>query len=289
MSEKQEKQENNSCKGFLQIDSDISSETENNVLTIMTTQSSLFKTLMVALKDILVETNMTFTKEGIKIINMDKSHTVVVFLNLPAENFEFYECKKDKIIVGLNIIYFFKLINSLDINDTLTMYIENKNYDDGLVSELSLKFDNYANKQCTIHKFSLLDPDHEEIFYPNITYSSIITLPSTDFQKIVRILSNISNKVEIKSVGNELIFACSGSISDTEIKRTESDTMSFVQKTNPGKIIQGVFSLKNLGYFIKCTNLCNQIEIYLENDMPLVIQYSVASLGTIRLCLSPLC
>ena len=33
------------------------------------------------------------------------------------------------------------------------------------------------------------------------------------------------------------------------------------------KIIQGEFSLKNLSYFIKCTNLCSQIEIYLENDL----------------------
>jgi len=46
--------------------------------------------------------------------------------------------------------------------------------------------------------------------------------------------------------------------------------------------------LKNLGYFIKCTNLCSQIEIYLENDLPLVVKYDVASLGSIRLCLSVL-
>ena len=44
----------------------------------------------------------------------------------------------------------------------------------------------------------------------------------------------------------------------------------------------------NLGYFIKCTNLCSQIEIYLENDLPLVVKYDVASLGSIKLCLSVL-
>jgi len=62
----------------------------------------------------------------------------------------------------------------------------------------------------------------------------------------------------------------------------------FIQKQDNSKIIQGEFSLKNLGYFIKCTNLCNQIEIYLENDLPLVVKYNVASLGEIKLCLSPL-
>ena len=51
---------------------------------------------------------------------------------------------------------------------------------------------------------------------------------------------------------------------------------------------KGEFSLKNLSYFIKCTNLCSQIEIYLENNLPLVVKYNVASLGEIKLCLAPL-
>jgi proliferating cell nuclear antigen len=64
--------------------------------------------------------------------------------------------------------------------------------------------------------------------------------------------------------------------------------MKFIQQQDSNKIIQGIFSLKNLGYFIKCTNLCNQIEMFLENDLPLVVKYSVASLGDIKLCLVPL-
>jgi hypothetical protein len=64
--------------------------------------------------------------------------------------------------------------------------------------------------------------------------------------------------------------------------------MGFILKQDSSKVIQGEFSLKNLGYFIKCTNLCQQIELYLENDLPLVVKYNVASLGEIKLCLSSL-
>jgi proliferating cell nuclear antigen len=64
--------------------------------------------------------------------------------------------------------------------------------------------------------------------------------------------------------------------------------MEFLVKQDSSKIIQGEFSLKNLGYFIKCTNLCSQIEVYLENDLPLVVKYNVASLGEVKLCLAPL-
>jgi proliferating cell nuclear antigen len=263
--------------------------TENNVLTIKTIQIAPFRTLMTALKDILLETNISFQPDGIKIINMDKSHTILVHLHLAASNFQFYECKKEKIIIGVNMFHLFKLINSIDNDDTLTMYIENSDYFDGVVSHLALKFENGDIKQCKTQKLRLIEPEQDELEVPKVKFSSIINLPSVDFQKIIRDLSCISDKLEIKSVGNELIFKCQGQFASAEIHRAESDgSMEFTMKPDSSKVIQGEFSLKNLGYFIKCTNLCSQIEIYLENDLPLVVKYDIASLGSIRLALVPL-
>ena len=262
----------------------------DNVLTIKTVQIAPFRTLMTALKDILLETNITFKKDGIRIVNMDKSHTMMAHLFLGAENFEHYECHMEKIIIGVNMFHLFKLINSIDNDDTLTLYIEKKDYNDGIVSFLGLKFENGDIKQCKTQKLRLIEPEPEEYLEPNVVlFSSVINLPSSDFQKIIRDMSCISEKLEIKSVGDELIFRCSGQFATAEIRRVETDgSMEFIQKQDHNKITQGEFSLKNLGYFIKCTNLCSQIEMYLENDRPLVVKYYVASLGEIKLCLAPL-
>jgi proliferating cell nuclear antigen len=264
-----------------------------NILTIQTVQIAPFRTLMTALKDILLETNITFAKDGIKIINMDKSHTILAHLSLGAQNFEVYECKMDKIIIGVNMFHLFKLINTIDNDDTLTIYIEEVDYTDGIVQFLGLKFENGDIKQQKIQKLRLIEPDNEELDVPDVKFSSVLNLPSADFQKIIRDLSCISDKIEIKSVataeGAELIFRCSGGFANAEIRRAESDgSMEFIQKQDVSKIIQGEFSLKNLSYFIKCTNLCSQIEMYLENNLPLVVKYNVASLGEIKLCLAPL-
>lgn len=263
---------------------------DNNVLTIKTVQIAPFRILMTALKDILLDTNIIFTKEGIKIINMDKTHTILVHLQLKADNFEVYKCNYDKIIIGVNMFHLFKLINSIDNDDTLTIYIENEDYVDGIVSELGLKFENGDIKQSKIQKLRLIEPDKEELQIPDIEFSSIINMPSSDFQKIVRDLASISEKLEIKSVGDELIFKCAGQYAKAEIRRTETNggSMQFINKLSTYDIVQGEFSLKNLVYFIKCTNLCNQIEIYLENNRPLIVKYNVASLGHIKLCLAPL-
>lgn len=253
---------------------------------IKTVQISPFRTLIVALKDILLETNFTFQKDGIRIVNMDKSQTILVHMHLQAENFEFYECLKDKIIVGVNMLHLFKLINTIDNDETLSIYIEEQDYHDGIVEYLNLKFENKNIKQCKIQKLRLIEPEQQELTVPNVTFSSIINMPASDFQKIIRDLNNISDKLEIKSIKNQLVFKCSGQFANAEIIRSESDGMEFIQKNS--SIIQGVFSLKNLNYFIKCTNLCNQIEIYLANDLPLIVKYNVASLGSIKLGLAPL-
>jgi|UniRef100_A0A6C0HNN0 proliferating cell nuclear antigen len=262
-------------------------ETGNKpILLIKTVQIAPFRTLMTALKDILIETNITFQKDGMRIVNMDKSHTVLVHLHLLSENFEYYECNKDKIIIGVNVFNLFKLISTVDTEDTLSIYIEDDDYNEGIVENLVLKFENKQKEQCKIQKLKLIEPEQEELAIPDVKFSSIINLPSSDFQKIIRDLNSISDKLEIKSVKSQLIFKCSGSYADVEIIRSESDGMNFVQKNN--KVIQGEFSLKNLNYFIKCTNLCNQIQLFMENDLPLIIKYNVASLGEIKLGLAPL-
>jgi proliferating cell nuclear antigen len=263
----------------------------DKVLEIKTVQIAPFRTLMTALKDILLETNITFQPDGIRIVNMDKSHTILAHLFLDANKFESYKCKYPKIVIGVNMFHLFKLINTIDNDDTLTIFIEDSEYCDGVVGHLSLRFENGEIKQCKNQRLKLIEPEEEELVIPNVEFSSIINLPSTDFQKIIRDLSNLSERLEIKSVENELIFKCQGPFADAEIVRSECDNpnaFGFIKNDDKEKIIQGEFSLKNLSYFIKCTNLCNSIEMYLENNLPLIVKYSVASLGSIKLCLAPL-
>jgi proliferating cell nuclear antigen len=257
-----------------------------HILIAQTSQVPNFKTLIAALKDILLETNMTFRPNGISVINMDKSHTILAHLFLDANKFQRYECHREKIIIGLNVLHLFRLIGDINHEDTLTICIDNEDYSDGIVTHLTLKFENKQSNKCKKQRLRLIEPEQEELTYPSVNFSSIINLSSTDFQKIIRDLSCISDKVEIKTVGSELIFNCTGQFANSEISRYEKEGEMKSIVNNSSKIIQGVFSLKNLSYFIKCTNLCPQVEIYLENDLPLVVKYNVSDLGEIKLCVS---
>lgn len=263
---------------------------DNNVLTIQSLQIQPIRNMITAIKDILTDVTITFTKEGMKIINFDsKTHTILVNVVLYADKFEKYVCHPDKIIVCANTQQLFKLISTMTNEDILTIYIEKADYHDGIVSQLGLQYDNKEIRQCNRHKLRLIEPETEELIVPDVEYSTVINLTSSYFQKVIRDLNGISDRIEIKSVGNDLIFSCSGTYADCTIIRSEStDSMSFISKPDAASIIQGEFSLKSLSNFIKCSSLCHYLEIYLGNDLPLIVKYNVATLGEIKLCLAPL-
>jgi proliferating cell nuclear antigen len=254
----------------------------SNCLEIKTVQSSAFKILIEALKELLTDTSIEFDETGMKIVSMDNSHVVLVHLKLDANKFEFYQCD-NKITIGVNMLNFYKLIRTINSNDTLSLFIEcnDKNH-------LGIKIENSEKNTKTTFKLNLLDLDHPKISIDPADFNSVITIPSVDFQKICRDMNNIAEYVEMKNIGNQLILSCKGDFCSQETVLADSETYNCVNRTgNVDEIVQGIFNLKYLVLFTKCTNLCNTVELYLKNDYPLVVQYLVASLGVVKLAVAP--
>ena len=262
---------------------------QNNVLTIKTVQIQPIRNLITAIKDILTDCTILFDGDGMSIINFDKSQTILVKVLLHSRKFEQYTCNENRILICANTVQLFRVISSISNEDTLSMYIDKDDFHDGIVSHLGLQYDNGNIKQCYSQKLRLIEPDSEEIPDIQVEYSTIINLPTTDFQKIIRDLNGVSDRIEIRSVGKDLTFSCEGTYASSKVYRTESEgNLNFKQNDDPSVIVQGEFSLKSLSQFIKCTPLCSHLEMYLGNDLPLIIKYDVASLGSISLALDPL-
>lgn len=260
------------------------SSSDDLIFELKTVQSAAFRILVEALKEILTDANIDVDEHGIKIITMDPSHTVLVHLKLESDKFEKYVFNSEKkISIGLSMLNLFKLIKTMNNNDTLALYIEK---DDP--NRLAIKIENGDKNSVTKYKLNLMDLPEQNIDIPPAVFESVLTMPAGDFQKICRDMHNIADNMEIKSVGNQLIFSCKGDYAtqDTVIGETNAG-MSFIQNSNPDEVVQGLFALKHLVLFTKCTNLCNSIELYLKNDYPLIIKYNVASLGNVKLCLAP--
>lgn len=250
-------------------------------LEIRTVQSSAFKILVEALKELLVDTCIEFDDTGLKVISMDNSHVVLVHLKLEANKFEYYYCE-NKMSIGVNMLNLFKLVRTINSNDTLTLFIERND-----LNHIGIKIENGEKNQKTVYKLNLLDLNNPNITIDPAEFNSQINLPSVDFQKIIRDMNQLAEYVEIKNINNQLILSCNGEFCSQETILMDNEGINCINNKKSDEIVQGIFSLKYLVLFTKCTNLCSTVELYLKNDYPLICLWRVASLGEIRLCLAP--
>ena len=258
-----------------------------NLFEVKTVQAGAFRTLIEAMKEILTEANLEFDPQGIKVMAVDETHTVLVYLRLHSDRFETYFCPA-KHVLGVNMIYLFKLIKTMGNNDNLTLYLPASN-----PNKLGIRMENSEKSTVTNYFLKLFDTDVEDIQIPNLNFTSIIHMPSVDLQKICRDMNALGEKldVEITSSGSDLIFKCIGDFAEQETiisERNNSNMKVHKFGNSASEIVQGIFQLKHLVLFTKCTSLCPSIELYLKNDIPLILRYTVANLGEVKLVLAPM-
>ena len=266
------------------------------ILEVRTVQSSVIKILSEALKDLVPDINLVFSKKdeyidektgekvitgGIGAITMAMANNVLMHLKLEALQFDYYECKKSKFVAGINTNVLFKVMKTLNNNDTITFFVDS---DD--INKLGIRFENAEKNIISTKKINLMDIDEYDIEIPPTKFSTVVNMPSGFFNKICRDLHSLAEIVEIRSVNKKLMLSTQGENVGDEVEIGESDNGVTIVTDNPTSIFQGLYDLKYLCVFTKCTNLCSNVDIYIKNDYPLVIRYFVASLGTIHLCLS---
>jgi proliferating cell nuclear antigen len=250
------------------------------VLELKTLQTTVMKILIESLKEILIDVNIEFSKDLIKITKMDISHTILVNLEIDPNKFEYYNCdytQENPLILGVNIINLYKLLKTLNNEDILSLYVDNNN--SGI---LEINIENASKGSITKYMLNLIEIDEETIKMPSTTFDNIIVYNSNNFQKLIKDMSSLSDTIEIKSYNNQLMFSCHGDfVSQETIINETTDDIKFTRETDT--IFQGCYLTKHLVSFIKCTNLSSNIKIYLKNDYPLIIEYSIGNLGKITL------
>ena len=167
-------------------------------MKLVTIQASAIKSTFEVLKDILNDVNVYFKPSGMYIVTLDTARTSLIDMFLSADNFEEYHCEHDEIIAGINISNTFKLLKTITNNDVLKIEINSKEYMDiEIISE--------TKKTSTRFQLKLLDINESRIEVPDVTMTSNTILPSADFQRLCRDMSNIGSEIEItrKSCGRQ--------------------------------------------------------------------------------------
>jgi len=240
-------------------------------MKLVTIQASAIKSTFEVLKDILNDVNVYFRPSGMYIVTLDTARTSLIDMFLSADNFEEYQCEHDEIIAGINISNTFKLLKTITNNDVLKIEINSKEYMDiEIISE--------SKKTSTRFQLKLLDINESRIEVPDVVMTSNTILPSADFQRLCRDMSNIGSEIEITRNGKELRLRCEGDFANQE---------TCIECPDDSPEIKGVYSLKYLNIFTKATSMCASVQIMQEEgNRFLILKYNVANLGEVKFYLA---
>ncbi len=269
------------------------------ILELKTTQTAAIKVLTDTLNSLLTDVNFVFYPNiiesdlndqkqvgGIIIKEINKTGTILVYVKLDADKFDtyYYNYNKNNISLGINLNNLLKCLKCMSHYDTMTWAIDS---DD--INKLIIILESSERKEKKTFKLNLMDLEDKKYEVEPIDFPYSITLPSQDFHKYCKDMFSATDKIEIMCTSNKVIFSGIGELGQIDFEVAETNG-GLIIETNHNcfdEIVQGLFELRFLIIFTKCTNLGNTVTLYLKNDYPLIVQYCIGALGSIKLVLSP--
>jgi len=274
------------------------------ILELKTTQTIAIKILCDTLNYLLTDINFVFYPHiieyeseesdncneyktgGLIIKEINKTGTILVYTKLDADKFDYYyyNYNKKKLSIGLNLNNLLKCLKCMSHFDTMTWQVDS---DD--INKLIVILESTERKEKKNFKLNLMDLEEEKYEIEPIDFPFSITLPSQDFHKYCKDMSSATDKIELICTKNKVIFLGTGELGQVEfeIGETNGGLSIEVNSNCSDEIVQGLFELRFLLIFTKCSSLCSMVTIYLKNDYPLIVQYIIANLGCLKLVLSP--
>ena len=108
---------------------------------------------------------------------------------------------------------------------------------------------------------------------------------SFDFTKLCRELHQLSETVSIEASLESVKFSIDGEVGSGTIQINTGGKGDGTDKQFEKVIL--TFALRYLNMFNKASTLCNYVKLMLASETPLVVEYEIEQMGTLKYYLAP--
>lgn len=231
-------------------------------------------------------------KGKIKILTADPLQVMITYVVLKGSAFKKFNVLPDKYSVGLNLDELYKYIKNVDKEGTLSIHIDS---DDTQHIVFDVKSDNSASQEsiCELRVLNLTSKKDRVI---EAELSMAVRINCQAFHKACKDLLQFSQYVEITCDPSQFVITCKGDLSNhSRIFRADGSQNGIIIKTvkrndeddNAPNIIRLVFDLKFINSMYKCSSLCDDMEIYLNNDSVMFLKYGIKLMGEMLVGIVP--
>ena len=219
-------------------------------------------------------------ENGIRLCMMDHHRTILINLELDADNFSVYKYKKtEKMYLGINLIHFHQMLKSIKKRDSVELFI-----DDKAPTDLGIQVTPKENNRVTTSYVKIQGIQNLKIDLPT-GYGKPIIVPSGEYQKMCKGMTRIGNTVMITAKGFQIRFTCdAGGVMKRVTDFGEpDDSDSESEEDKEEDEYNEDFETDQLTRITKLAGLSQNMQIYPKQDLPLMFRSSVGALGKIEI------
>lgn len=140
------------------------------------------------------------------------------------------------------------------------------------------------------YEMKLMNLDQEHLGIPETEFSCIIRMPSGEFARICRDLSQFGDSMNIACTKDGVRFATSGDIGSANVKLAQTNNFDKEEESVCIEMQEPVtlnFACQYLNSFTKATPLSNRVTLSMSDNVPLVVEYEIPDLGHLKFYLAP--
>ncbi|CAD8206701.1 unnamed protein product [Paramecium pentaurelia] len=241
----------------------------------------LFKKIVEAIKELVKNVNLEANGTGISLQAMDTSHVALVALQLNEKGFKKYRCEKS-LTMGLSIENLQKILKCSGNDDQITLRTQEE-------EPTTLSFTFESKNRISEFQLNLMSLDQEQLGVPDTDYSSVIKMPSNEFTKICRELGNINEAIGIETSKDGIKFYVKGDIGEGQVSVKSNDAEKKEERVecDVDEPVNLSFAVRYFNLFNKAAALSPQVILSMSQDQPLVIEYQIENMGSLKLYLAP--
>jgi proliferating cell nuclear antigen len=230
-------------------------------------QGTQFKDIIGAIKPLLTDFLINFSPDGLKISAMDPSHVSMMIVELPAEGFASFECKRP-IYIGTNVITLHTVLGMGTPNETLVLSCKES------PDILTFQYTGGGSRE-RVFDIKLLEIESDSDYnVPEIKPSLAIDLPSGEFRRMMTDLGKLGDVVRIAADNDDwALFEVNGETLGRGKITIKQDAKTTIQCSKP---ISQLFAMRYLTHFSEASKLADQVEIAMGDVMPLMMTYTFA-------------
>jgi proliferating cell nuclear antigen len=234
-------------------------------------EPKVFKDGISILSDIITESTLQATEEGLVVEAMDPANVSKVSFKIPQEAFKVFDAEENESI-SINFNNLKKILRRLNKKDTLTLETQE--------NKLKLVYKGTSTKTYYV---PLIDLHNDAKSLKKLSAEAKIDLPSKTLKEAISDVDVVAESVKFIAEPGKFTVSAEGDMSRADVEVTESEDITI--KT--GAEQSSRYSIEYLKNMIQASKLCDTVHLEFSDNYPAILEYNQEGVVSMSFVLAP--